>query len=104
MFFRQSRHKLRQIVSVAYYLELRWIPRYLLQVSSTDLKIDWICHLLLKIEPGVIGPTFFILAFKITFFACLFLLHPYNKYKWNKNAQNVIYNVIYLLKYTNIVK
>ncbi len=26
--------------------------------STTDLKIDWIWHLLLKIEAGVIGPTF----------------------------------------------
>ncbi len=25
--------------------------------STTDLKIDWIWHLLLKIEAGVIGPT-----------------------------------------------
>ena len=25
--------------------------------TSTDLKIDWIWHLLLKIEAGVIGPT-----------------------------------------------
>ena len=73
-------------------------------IRNTDLKIDWIWHLLLKIEAGVIGPTFFYfnLAFKITFFAFLFLLHPYNKYKWNKNAQNVIYNVIYLLKYSKV--
>ncbi len=75
---------------------------YSLQVYITDLKIDWIWHLSLKIEAGVIGPTFFILAFKITFFAFLFLLRPYNKYKWNKNAQNVIYNVIYLLKYSKV--
>ncbi len=30
----------------------------------TDLKIDWIWHLLLKIEAGVIGPT--LLYFSIT--------------------------------------
>ncbi len=29
-------------------------------------------------------------------------LHPYSKYKWNKNAKNVIYNVIYLLKYSKV--
>ncbi len=40
-----------------------------------------------KLKAGVIGPTLFILAFKVTYFAFLFLLHPYNKYKWNKNAQ-----------------
>ena len=28
-------------------------------MQSTDLKIDWIWHLLLKIEVGVIGPTLF---------------------------------------------
>ncbi len=33
-------------------------------VELTDLKIDWIYHLLLKIEAGVIGPT--LLYFSIT--------------------------------------
>ena len=28
-------------------------------MQSTDLKIDWIWHLLLKIEVEVIGPTLF---------------------------------------------
>ncbi len=64
---------------------------------TTDLKIDWIWHLLLKIEAAVIDPT--LLYFSIT---NLVLLHPYNKYKWNKNAKNVIYNVIYLLKYSKV--
>ncbi len=26
-------------------------------IITTDLKIDWLWHLLLKIEAGVIGPT-----------------------------------------------
>ena len=73
-------------------------------ISTTDLKIDWIWHLLLIIEAGVIGPT--LPYFSITksqfsrFYS--FNLHPYNKYKWNKNAKNVIYNVIYLLKYSKV--
>ncbi len=67
-----------------------------------DLKIDWIWHLLLKIEAGVIGPTLLYFRSKITFFTFLFRLHPYSKYKWNKNAKNVIYNVIYLLKYSKV--
>ena len=74
-----------------------------MKVELTDLKIDWIWHLSLKIEAGVIGPT--LLYFSITkshFFAFLFLLHPYDKYKWNKNAKNVIYNGIYLLKYSKV--
>ena len=33
-------------------------------VDFTDLKIDWIYHLLLKTEAGVIGPT--LLYFSIT--------------------------------------
>ncbi len=32
--------------------------------QATDLKIDWIWHLLLEIEAGVIGPT--LLSFSIT--------------------------------------
>ncbi len=30
-----------------------------LENRTTDLKIDWIWHILLKIEAGVIGPTLF---------------------------------------------
>ena len=55
----------------------------------------------MAVEPGVIGPTL-LYYYKIKFFAFLFLLHPYNKYKWNKNAKNVIYSVIYLLKYSKV--
>ena len=73
-------------------------------VQITDLKIDWIWHLLLKIEVGVIGPT--LLHFSIQnhifrIFIPLTLL-AYNKYKWNVNAKNVICNVIYLLKYSKV--
>ena len=67
---------------------------------SADLKIDCMHtrHLLLKIEAGVIGPTFFYFTIQNHIFCVFIPLHPYNKYTWNKNAQNVIYNVIYLLK------
>ena len=33
------------------------IMNWMICTSTTDLKIDWIWHLLLKIEAGVIGPT-----------------------------------------------
>ena len=46
--------------------------------------------------------THFILGIDIYYTITIFLLHPYNKYKWNKNAKNVIYNVIYLLKYSKV--
>ena len=66
----------------------------------TDLKIDWIWHLLLKIEAGVIGPTFILFIFFRVFI--IIFAFSYNKHKWNKNAKNVIYNVIYLLKYNKV--
>ncbi len=41
--------------SPEFYFKIEFSTRYL--VPATDLKIDWIWHLLLKIEAGVIGPT-----------------------------------------------
>ncbi len=71
---------------------------------TTDLKIDWIWHLLLKIEARVIGPTLLYFSITKSHFSRFYSFYTplYNKYKWNKNAKNVIYNVIYSLKYSKV--
>ncbi len=44
--------------------------------ACTDLKIDWIWHLLLKIEAGVIGPTFFYFTIQNNIFCVIIPFTP----------------------------
>ncbi len=70
-------------------------------IATTDQKIDWIWHLLLKIDAGVIG-VYYILVLQNHIFSRFYSFYTLIININGIKTREIIYNAIYLLKYSKV--